>query len=622
MSLPSAEPSGAGELALTGSGTRGRALGARVGAWARAPAVWVAAIVCVSAVVRAAIGLGVPSPWIFPDELLYSDLAKSIAAGGEPAVRGVPTLGWGVVYPTLVAPAWALFDDPVSAYHAALAINALVMSSAAIPAYLLARMFVTRRASVLVAAATVLVPSMAYTGVVMTENACYPLFLLALLLVARAVRQPTAVHQVAALVALGAVALTRIQAAALVGAYAAAVAIYAVTAPRAGRSAYLRRFAPSVLAVSAACAAPLLVSIARGQGAFGWLGGRSGTFDGLRLGEVPRWLAYLTADLLLYVAVVPAAATAVAIGLGLSRRGSEPARLFSALALSTLGAVLVSVSVVSASIDVDGTENLNERYVFYVVPLLFVGLASWIEAGMPRPKRWAWVVLGACSLLVVALPVDRLRYNARFQSFALLPWIDVGLSGLLLVAATGAVALACGLLWATSRRGREGWLWLLTGAAMTVVGILSVGSNRVTAEQFAQAFEGRSAGWVDEAVPAGAEVVAVWDQRGRPVARGSGDALDFAVMVTEVFNHRVGRVYRLGPPSYYESVLPTVPTRALADGTLADASGRPLAVEYALVTCRAPVRGEAIVGAARGGVELIRVEGPLRLAAARPCGSV
>ena len=29
---------------------------------------------------------------------------------------------------------------------------------------------------------TVLVPSMAYTGVVMTENACYPVFLLAVLL--------------------------------------------------------------------------------------------------------------------------------------------------------------------------------------------------------------------------------------------------------------------------------------------------------------------------------------------------------------------------------------------------------------------------------------------------------
>ena len=93
-----------------------------------------------------AIGLTVPSVWILPDEIVYSELAKSIAAGGRPAIRGVPVFGWGEVYPTLIAPAWALFDDPVRAYHVALGINALVMSLAAIPAYLLARLFVVASA--------------------------------------------------------------------------------------------------------------------------------------------------------------------------------------------------------------------------------------------------------------------------------------------------------------------------------------------------------------------------------------------------------------------------------------------------------------------------------------------
>ena len=109
-----------------------------------------AAIVAVSTIVRAGIGLTVPSVWILPDEILYSELAKSIAAGGMPSVRGVPVFGWGEVYPTLIAPAWALFDDPVRAYHVALGINALVMSLAAIPAYLLARLFVSERSALLV----------------------------------------------------------------------------------------------------------------------------------------------------------------------------------------------------------------------------------------------------------------------------------------------------------------------------------------------------------------------------------------------------------------------------------------------------------------------------------------
>ena len=80
---------------------------------ASAPALWVAAHRRGSRrLTRAAIGLRVPSPWILPDEVVYSELAKSIAAGGRPAVRGVPVFGWGEVYPTLVAPAWAIFDDP------------------------------------------------------------------------------------------------------------------------------------------------------------------------------------------------------------------------------------------------------------------------------------------------------------------------------------------------------------------------------------------------------------------------------------------------------------------------------------------------------------------------------
>ena len=147
------------------------AVTARESVLARAATRWLVAVVGMSTLLRASIGLGSPSPWILPDEILYSELAKAIAEGTEPAVRGVPALTWGVVYPVLVAPAWAAFADPVSAYHAALVINALVMSSAAIPAYLLARLFVAERSAIVVAAMTVLVPSLSYTSVVMTEKA-------------------------------------------------------------------------------------------------------------------------------------------------------------------------------------------------------------------------------------------------------------------------------------------------------------------------------------------------------------------------------------------------------------------------------------------------------------------
>ena len=86
----------------------------RVPAWA-----WLAVIVVVgSAAFRFQLSRDSPAPWIFVDELIYSELAKSIAAGGDLFVRDVPvTGGYGVVYPLLISPAWALFDrDPGGVY--------------------------------------------------------------------------------------------------------------------------------------------------------------------------------------------------------------------------------------------------------------------------------------------------------------------------------------------------------------------------------------------------------------------------------------------------------------------------------------------------------------------------
>ena len=133
-------------------------LGARAGlsGWLRAldvPSVLLAAVVSLSTALHGVLSLAVPAPSVVPDEVVYLDLAKSIAAGGFPSVRGVHELGWGVVYQSLIAPAWIVFDDPMHAYHAALIINAILMSLAAVPAYHLARMFVSERASVVVAAA-------------------------------------------------------------------------------------------------------------------------------------------------------------------------------------------------------------------------------------------------------------------------------------------------------------------------------------------------------------------------------------------------------------------------------------------------------------------------------------
>ena len=78
------------------------------------------------------------APFIMVDELIYSELARSLAAGDGLEVRGEPYLV-SLIYPLLLAPVYALFDSLPDAYAAVKVVNAVVMSLAAVPAYLLAR---------------------------------------------------------------------------------------------------------------------------------------------------------------------------------------------------------------------------------------------------------------------------------------------------------------------------------------------------------------------------------------------------------------------------------------------------------------------------------------------------
>ena len=112
---------------------RARALA--VPAW-----LWLAGIVAVSIAVRAVLAHRIVAPWIMVDELVYSELAKSFASHGHFLVRGVPSHGYGFVYPILLAPAWRIFNSVPDAYTAAKVTNSVVMSLAAVPAYYLGDM--------------------------------------------------------------------------------------------------------------------------------------------------------------------------------------------------------------------------------------------------------------------------------------------------------------------------------------------------------------------------------------------------------------------------------------------------------------------------------------------------
>src|SRR5205807_6155549 len=103
----------------------------------------------------------------------------------------------------------AAFDNLESAYRFILALNPLVMSTAAVPAYFLARRVATRGLALVVALLTVAVPSMAYARFVMTENLFYPLFLVVLYVLFLALEKPTPKRQALLIAALLVAGLTR-----------------------------------------------------------------------------------------------------------------------------------------------------------------------------------------------------------------------------------------------------------------------------------------------------------------------------------------------------------------------------------------------------------------------------
>src|ERR1700752_1874321 len=123
----------------------------------------VGAIVTLSTLLQTALAWRRPTPGYFPDEYMYAELGRSILETGSPLARGETAPFPPLLYPFLTAPAW-LWDDVEHAYRTIQAFNAVAMSLAAIPAFLLARRLrVGDRLALAAAALAVLLPELLYS---------------------------------------------------------------------------------------------------------------------------------------------------------------------------------------------------------------------------------------------------------------------------------------------------------------------------------------------------------------------------------------------------------------------------------------------------------------------------
>ena len=321
-----------------------------------------------------------------------------------------------VLYPLLLAPAYLLFDSLPDAYAAARTINAVVMSLAAIPAYLIARRLLPTGLSLLAALLAVALPSLAYTGTLMSENAFYPAFLLAAWALLRALDEPTLRRQLVLLAACGVVTLVRVQGLAVVLAALTAPLLLWLVARRP-----LRPWAPLYGIVAGGAVLVLGAQLARGApisslfGAYEVVGEES--YDVV---DVLKFVFWHLAELDLYVAVIPFAAFLL---LAARIRSLEPR--VQAFVAATIALTVWTLLIVAAFAS-RFAGAIVERNMFMLATLLLIGLLVWIDRGGPRPRVYAVVAACVAAVLPALIPYERfLQLKVRSDTLMIVPLWNV-----------------------------------------------------------------------------------------------------------------------------------------------------------------------------------------------------
>ena len=456
----------------------------------------VGAIVGISFVVRTGLAWMRATPALFPDEYIYASVGRSFAESGQPSIRGASAHFPALLQPLLTAPAW-LIGDVDSAFRAVQAMGALAMSLAAVPVFLIARRVgLSNRVSIALAGFTVLVPDLLYASFISSEAFAYPLLLVSVYAAVRALAVPSRRTQMLFVLAAGLTALTRVQFATLPVVFAAAAVLVGARERRL-KKALREQALPFGLFAGAGCLL-LLAGPSRSAGVYSWLLG----FHAGPLG-ILHW-ASLDAMTLAYAAgwiIVPGAL--LGLWLMLARPESRQELAFGAFAVLLIATLFLEAGLLQASLDTE--HEIQERYVFYAVPLLGICFARYTARGWPM--RLHHLALAAALVLVsVRLPLSGYAVLSTMNGSPILfgvYWLSqkLGRPG----DASAVVAVAVGLMTvvavAASRRPRFGTPVVL-GFALLATGAASAGAVAFDVQNTARvkkAYLPKEPSWVDRA---------------------------------------------------------------------------------------------------------------------------
>lgn len=539
------------------------------------------------------------TPWLFADELEFTQLARAIADTGHPARRGEP-LGRIELYSYLTAPAWWM-GSVRDAYDLAKYIGVATMTATLFPAFLLARMVVSRPAALLAATAAAAIPALAFTGFLIEEPLAYFWSTLTLWLIARALvaRRPAALALAAGACLVAPLVRSQLAVLAAVYVLSAAWLVWTSGWARSRRSAWTGwdRAGAAVFLVGSVIVLNQLLSNRSAE----WQLATRLYKD--RMLEYGLWAA---GALAIGLGVLPLVAGIAAIWPRRAR--PEPERVFVALTAASLGAFGFYTAVKAAYVSATFATRVNERNLIYVAPLLFAATALVLER---RPVRLPALAATAAFVwyLLISTPYQ-MQYHFYSDAPGLailsganreLAWTPEHAQTVLVWLLAGAVAV---LLAPLALRARPRAL----AAVAVAAGLATVGWNltgEIAAASAANSFSRdfmrnlpQPPDWLDRAT--GGEPALYLGQQ---IADPNG------VQLLEFWNRSLERVWSIdgSAPGPGPTLTPDVTTRY---GTLSDDPG----FRYAVADVGVNLVGTVV--ARKGGWKLYRLDPPLRLASA------
>lgn len=379
------------------------------------------------------------SPWLFGDELELSQLSRAIAATGHAARRGEPH-SFDSLYTYLIAPAWKIHDTQ-RAYDAVKYINVIVMTTAAFPAYGIARFLTGKVPALFAAAATVVIPAFFYTSLIVEESLAYPYSTLCLYLFVGALVHRTRWWIGGAVVAALFAPLVRGELLVIPATLALAALFLAWRSEAAQRWRSRWNVEDWIGMVVVVVSAAVLFSALAGHRSYEWLIA-TGFYKHRMFTLGLRAAGGLTIGLGILPVVVGLATLCPAPG----ERFRVELRAFRCVAFAAVIGFGWYTAVKASYLSTSFATVTVERNLIYLAPLFFAAIALWLERRALHPVALAVATLFVLYLVLTTPYEMQFRLYSDAPGFALLEWLNRTALGL---TAGGAKVLLVIILVAT-----------------------------------------------------------------------------------------------------------------------------------------------------------------------------